>query len=159
MSKITKQEVEAVQKAWGKGIVEIGKAYINGEDYKQVATDHINEFYNYQEGTVLFKPTLASVKQFRLDFEGALSYFIGENSNYPEDKGFALKPWLNVGWESAGIKILGNGTTAIAMGNYYFTPKGENSTPEKVEYSFVYIKVKDKLRIELHHSSLPYAPE
>ena len=157
MKPITEQEVENAQKAWGKGIVKIGKAYYNGEDYKQAAIDHINEFYNYQEGSVLFKPTLTSIKQFRLDFEGALSYFIGQNSNYPEDKGFALKPWVNVGWENVGTKIYGD--IAIAMGNYYFTPKGDNPVPEKVEYSFAYIKVKGKLRIELQHSSLPYTPK
>jgi len=46
------------------------------------------------------------------------------------------------------------------MGNYYFTPEGENATPKKVEYSFTYKKAPDnKLRIVLHHSSYPYKPE
>ena len=42
------------------------------------------------------------------------------------------------------------------MGNYFFTDfKGEKT---KVEYSFVYKRVDDSLKIILHHSSLPYNP-
>ncbi len=154
---ITEQEISDVQKAWGEGIVKIGKVYTENGDYKAAATEHINNFYNYQEGTVLFKPTLASQKQFRTDFEGALSYFIGGNSNYPEDKGFALKPYSAVRWENIGTKIIGN--MAVAMGNYYFTPaKGGDDI--KVEYSFAYIKNKEgKLKIILHDSHMPYSPE
>ena len=94
------------QKAWGEGIVKIGKVFLDQGDYKAAAEEHINEFYNYDEGAVLFKPTLTSQKQFRLDFEGALSYFVGGNSNYPEDHGFAIKPWSNVQWENIGTKII-----------------------------------------------------
>ena len=54
------------QRAWGEGIVKIGKVFLDNGDYKAAAEEHINEFYNYQEGTVLFKPTLTSEKQFRL---------------------------------------------------------------------------------------------
>ncbi|MEL7338723.1 MAG: phosphoribosyl-AMP cyclohydrolase, partial [Planctomycetota bacterium] len=64
------------QHAWGLGIVKIGKVFLDKGDYRAAAEAHINEFYNYQSGTVLFKPTLASQRQFRLDFEGALSYFV-----------------------------------------------------------------------------------
>ena len=107
-------------------------------------------------GTVLFKPTLASEKQFRTDKEGALSYFVGHNPNYSEDHGFAIKPWSAVRWESTGIKIIGN--MAVAMGNYYFTP-ADGGDEVKVEYSFAYTKDKEgKLRIILHGSHLPYAP-
>ena len=35
----------------------------------------------------------------------ALSYFIGENPNYSEDTGFALKNWKAVRWENTEIKI------------------------------------------------------
>jgi len=153
---ITEQEVLDAQKAWGEGIVKIGKVYLEKGDYKTAAIEHINNFYNYQEGVVLFKPTLASDKQFRTDFQGALSYFVGGDENYPEDHGFAIKPWSNVRWENIGIKIIGN--MAIAMGNYYFTPaKGGDDV--KVEYSFAYTKDKDgKLKIILHDSHLPYKP-
>lgn len=153
---ITEQEVLDAQKAWGEGIVKIGKVYLEQGDYKTAATEHINNFYHYQESSVLFKPTLTSEKQFRTDFQGALSYFIGGNENYTEDHGFALKPWSNVRWENIGTKIIGN--MAVAMGNYYFTPaKGGDEV--KVEYSFAYTKDKDgKLKIILHGSHLPYKP-
>ena len=55
-SDITTEEVEAAQAAWGNGIVEIGKA----EDPKQAAIAHIDKFYGFDMGSVLFKPTLAS---------------------------------------------------------------------------------------------------
>ena len=141
------------QKAWGEGIVKIGKAFLEKEDYKAAAEAHIHEFYNYQEGTVLFKPTLTCEKQFRLNFEGALSYFVGGNDNYPEDHGFAIKPWSNVRWENIGTKVTGD--MGVAMGNYYFTDNNKKTL--KVEYTFGFIKVKkNELRINLHHSSLPY---
>jgi hypothetical protein len=153
---ITEQEVEDAQKAWGEGIVKIGKVFSEEGDYKAAATEHINNFYNYQEGSVLFKPTLTSVKQFRTDFQGALSYFVGGDENFAEDKGFAIKPWSNVRWENIGTKIIGN--MAIAMGNYYFTPS-EGGDDVKVEYSFAYTKDKDgNLKIILHDSHLPYNP-
>jgi len=153
---ITEQEVLDVQKAWSEGIVKIGKIYLEKGDYKTAATEHINNFYNYQESSVLFKPTLTSEKQFRTDFQGALSYFIGGDENYPEDHGFAIKPWSNVRWKSIGTKI--NGNMAIAMGVYYFTPaKGGDEV--KVDYSFAYTKDKEgKLKIILHDSHLPYKP-
>jgi hypothetical protein len=153
---ITEHEVLNAQKAWGEGIVHIGKVYLGNGDYKAAATEHINEFYHYQEGIVLFKPTLASQKQFRTDFEGALSYFVGGNENYPEDHGFAIKPWSGVRWENTGTRIIGN--MAVAMGNYYFTPSKEGEDV-KVEYSFAYTKNKEgKLKIILHDSHVPYAP-
>ena len=153
---LTEQEVLEAQKVWGDGIVHIGKVFIEKGDYKAAAEKHIDDLYAYNMGTVLFKPTLASEKQFRTDKEGALSYFVGHNPNYSEDHGFAIKPWSAVRWESTGIKIIGN--MAVAMGNYYFTP-ADGGDEVKVEYSFAYTKDKEgKLRIILHGSHLPYAP-
>jgi len=50
------------------------------------------------------------------------------------------------------------GNIAIAMGNYYFTC-AETGNVSKVEYTFGYKKsIKDgKLRIFLHHSSVPFS--
>ncbi len=153
---ITENEVLEAQQAWSNGIVNIGKVFLENGDYKAAATEHINRFYNYQEGTVLFKPTLTSEKQFRTDFQGAFSYFVGGDASYPEDHGFAIKPWSAVRWENIGTKITGN--MAVAMGNYYFTPaKGGDAV--KVEYSFAYTKDKSgQLKIILHDSHLPYKP-
>lgn len=154
---ITEQEVLDVQKKWGEGIVEIGKVYSGGCDYKAAALNHIEVLYGYNLGPVLFKPTMASQKQFRTNKEGALSYFVGNNPDYPEDHGFAIKPWSAVRWESIGIKTVGN--MAIAMGNYYFTPSN-GGHEVKVEYTFAYTKDENgHLRIIMHGSHLPYVPE
>ena len=154
---ITEQEVVAAQQAWGDGIVEIGRVYSDGGDYQTAASDHINKFYGYDLSLVLFKPTLASIDQFRASFDGALSYFVGGNPSYAEDKGFALRPWNKVRWWNAGI--INNGCSmAIAMGNYFFTPEAGDEV--KVEYSIAYVKDKNgDLRMVVHDSSLPYTKQ
>ena len=54
----------------------------------------IDDLYDYAEGQVFFKPTLAfGPRTFRPTKEGALAYFVGGNPNFPEDTGFALKGW------------------------------------------------------------------
>lgn len=137
---ITEREVVEAQKAWGDGIVKIGKSFSQGEDYVKVASDHIDKFYAYDLSLVLFKPTLASVEQFRASFDGALSYFVGGNPSFEEDKGFAIKPWTKVRWQNAGITN-NSCNMAIAMGNYYFTPTTGDEV--KVEYTIGYIKDKN----------------
>ena len=152
---ISEAEVIAAQKAWGIGIIGIGVAYESGGDYEAAAKEHIEKFYGYDQGKVLFKPTLAAEKQFRNSFDGALSYFIGENPSFPEDNGFALRPWKDVRWENAGI-INSNSDLAIAMGNYYFTDK--EGVVSKVEYTFAYKKdANGDLKIVAHKSALPYS--
>jgi hypothetical protein len=153
---ITEKEVLEVQKRWSDGVVGIGKVYQDGGNYVAAAEKHIDELYGYDLGPVLFKPTLASEVQFRTTKEGALSYFVGKNPKFAEDKGFAITPWSKVRWESTGIKTEGN--MAMAMGNYYFTPaKGGDEV--KVEYVFGYTKDADgHLRIILHSSHIPYQP-
>ena len=152
---ITEQEVVAAQQAWGKGIVQIGEVYSSGGDVRKAAADHINAFYGYDLSLVLFKPTLASQEQFRASFDGALSYFVGGNPSYPEDKGFALKPWTRVRWSNAGI-MNNTCSVAVAMGNYFFTPK-DGGDEVKVEYTIGYVKDREgALRMVVHKSSLPY---
>ena len=152
---ISEREVVAAQKAWGEGIVKIGKVYQDGGDYSAAAAAHIDQFYAYDLSLVLFKPTLASVDQFRTSFDSALSYFVGGNPAYPEDKGFAIKPWSKVRWKNVGITNNSCGM-AVAMGNYYFTPVGSD-TETKVEYTFGYIRGNDgALKIVVHQSSVPY---
>ncbi len=69
---ITEAEVVEAQEEWGAGIVKIGKVYSEGGNYKLAATEHIQNLYGYDLGLVLFKPTLASVEQFRGTFDAAL---------------------------------------------------------------------------------------
>ena len=150
---ITKEEVLSAQKQWSDGLLGIGKLYSVNADYKQKSANYLSELYGFHMGEVLFKPTLASVKQFRLTKEDALSYFIGENSNFDEDSGFALLGWKAVRFENIGIKI--EDDIAMAMGNYFF--QKENKIELKVEYTFVYKKDDSgKLYIILHDSHFPY---
>ena len=148
---ITKAEVMAAQKEWGEGIVDISRVYAETGDAKARATEHIKSLYAYGNTIVLFKPTLASEKQFRGDFDGALSYFIGREGT--EDTGFAIKGWTNVRFENEGI--YSGSDLAMAMGNYFFT--GPDGSETKVEYSFGYVRGADgELQIMLQHSSVPY---
>lgn len=150
---ISEQTVIDAQTAWGEGIVAISETHTTGGDYAARATAHINNLYAYGMTDVMFKPTLAADDQFREDFDQALSYFIGSEGT--EDTGFAIKGWTNVRWENNGIFTTED--AAIAMGNYYFT--GPDGTETKVEYSFGYVMDDaGQLKINLHHSSLPYAP-
>lgn len=151
-SKITESEVASAQKQWGECIVKIGKA--PAAQAKRTAQECIDTLYAYDNGGVLFKPTKAAVKQFRMDKTSALSYFV--TGGEAEDHGFALQPWSNVRFENA--KTLTDSDSALAMGNYYFTD-AKTGKDVKVEYTFGYIKDQNgKLKINLHHSSLPYAP-
>lgn len=153
---ITESEVLAAQKAWGDALVAISTTYeIKGlQTAKSLAENVIDSAYAYQFGPVLFKPTLAAAPySFRTTRAGALSYFVGDDPNFPMDKGFALKNWRTVEIRNAAIFISGN--TATTMGNVLFTNKdGKVTTVDKTWQFF-----KDdngKLRIIMHHSSLPY---
>jgi hypothetical protein len=150
---ITKEEVLSEQKKWSDGLLNIGILFSESADYKQVAANYLSELYGFHLGKVFFKPTLASIQQFRITKEAALSYFIGGNSNFNEDSGFALLEWKAVRFENIGIKIEGN--IAIAMGNYFF--QKEDKSEVKVEYTFVYKKDDSgKLYIIVHDSHFPY---
>ena len=150
---ITKADVYAAQQAWGDGIVAIGDVFQAKGDYTERASEHIQSLYAYGKSEVLFKPTLAAEDQFRENFDGALSYFVG--GVVSEDKGFAIKPWSNVRFGEQ--QIVTDSDSATAMGNYYFTPVGETSET-KVEFTFGYVRdAEGKLRINVHHSSLPHS--
>lgn len=149
---ITKDEVLQFQEDWGTGIINIGELFKNGEGYIDKAEDFISTLYAYESEEVLFKPTLAVETQFRLDKIAALSYFVGGNSDYSEDLGFAIKGWHTVRWENIGIKIIDN--IVICMGNYFFTMSNEDDL--MVEYTIVLKKIRGKLKIILHDSHLPY---
>merc|ERR1712050_447640 len=102
----------------------------------------------------------AAEHQFRPTPGEAMSYFDGckaVDNGYAEDGGFAInggKGWSDCVYDNHQIEI--KGEVAFAMGNYYFTcaTTGEKST---VEYTFGYQRCDDgKVRIFLHHSSVPY---
>ena len=151
---ISLKEVENIQKDWGANLVKLGNLKGNFESCENEASQMIKRLYGYDNGIVLFKPTKAKESQFRLSFEGAKSYFIGGDENFSEDSGFALQPWINVRFENASVIL--NEKTAIAMGNYFFSELNGNVV--KLEYTFGYfLDSKQCLKINLHHSSLPYS--
>lgn len=151
---ITKEDITYAQAGWAKAIVEIGKLKGNMKECKQHASTLLQKLYAFNHGPISFKPTKAAQTQFRPCFESALSYFIGANNKYPEDQGFALQPWKEVEFDNQSLIL--EEKRAIAMGNYFFTNR-ENERV-KVEYTFAYIKDRfGKLKIDLHHSSVPFA--
>jgi hypothetical protein len=107
------------------------------------------------DDSLLFCPTKVALLQFRQNLDAAVSYFVGRNDNFPEDRGFALEPWVSVRFENTGI--FRHPDMSLAMGNYFF--KRDDGVEIKVEYSFAYIRDEDgELKIQLHHSALPYVP-
>ena len=156
MSNISKEDILLVQKQWSDGLVAIGRAYTHDEDYLMIAKTLLDNLYGYHinDGKVLFKPTKAAQVPFRGTYESALSYFIGNNEQFPEDRGFALAPWINIEFHNHDIYY--HGDLVIAMGYYLFTSAANEVT--KVEYTFGYIKDdQDQLKIIVHHSSLPFS--
>ena len=158
---ITEAEVKCVQAAWANAIKSISQTYLDGGDYVAAATEAAGALYGYGHTNVLFKPTKAAEAQFRPTAEDAMSYFVGHKAvkkGYAEDAGFAInggKGWSDVVFQNHKIDV--NGTVAIAMGTYFFTSAADGSKT-KVEYTFGYKRNADgKLRIFLHHSSVPYS--
>ena len=148
---ITKEEIIKAQKEWSEGIIKMGEISNNRELLESFVSDFLDDVYNFQE-KVLFKPTKAKIEQFRNNKESAISYFIaGNNKKCKEDNGFALSKWSKIIFENSDIIIREN--QGLAMGNYTFE---NNESKIKVEYSFGYIKINKSIKINLHHSSIPY---
>src|ERR1700726_5250185 len=152
---ITEDDVNAAQKAWCDALITMGKVYSEGGDYKAVADRLVDDLYDYKDGTVFFKPTLAfGANAFRSTKEGALSYFVAGNPKFPEDTGFALKRWVKVRYDNNaaenGIQI--HGDVAITMGNFYL----QNAAGDEVmvDKTFVLRLCRDgKLRLCVHKSA------
>ncbi len=158
---ITYDEVNAAQQAWCDALVKIGKLKEDGEDYKAYAEEVLSTAYNYDNGKVFFKPTLAYGDQtFRNTKKGALAYFIGGDLEYPNDKGFALTPWVKARYDNAGEKNEGiqiYGSVAITMGNVWVTDKTGKEV--MVDKTWVFKKgIDGKLKIIVHKSALPFTP-
>ena len=158
---VTEREVIEAQNFWAQSIVDISNSFLTGGDYVSLAGERARELYGYDHSNVLFKPTKAAEKQFRPTANDAMSYFVGHDaviSGFKEDQGFAInakKGFSKVIFNNHQIDC--HGDVAHAMGTYEFTcaTTGEISD---VEYTFGYKRNDDgKVRICLHHSSIPYA--
>ena len=158
---VTEREVIEAQNFWAQSIVDISNSFLTGGDYVSLAGERAGELYGYDHSNVLFKPTKATEQQFRPTANDAMSYFVGHDAvigGFKEDQGFAInakKGFSKVIFDNHQIDC--HGEVAHAMGTYEFTcaTTGEISD---VEYTFGYKRNPDgKVRICLHHSSIPYA--
>ena len=159
MATITQAEVDALLVSWGEGLVAISTAFANGGEYATIAQGVLDTLYGYVDGTVLFKPTIASEVPFRFTETQAASYFIGSSIGdlaYQEDgTGFATNPWTAVYFDQEGRTLL-FGNTAMWMGSVWiYNDIGEAT---RVEKSMGFYRARDgELRIMLHHSSVPFS--
>ena len=145
--------VNITQKKWADIILEIGKAYKQKINLDNLIFELLNNVYAFNQGEVIFKPTLAKQNQFRSTKDEFISYFLGQNKVCEEDSGFAIKSWESIEFEN--YKIIEYNNYLLSMGNYYF--EDDQKKLLKVEYTFGFIKISESdLRINLHHSSLPY---
>jgi hypothetical protein len=155
---IQPDEVTAAQKAWGDALVRIAEDHETGgvEKARATAAAVIDSTYGYDLGPVLFKPTLTTAPQtFRPTRAGALAYFVGQDPAYPADTGFALKGWRSVEFRNEVVRI--DGEFAKTLGKVLLTDKDGQVT--EVDKAFVFRRDdQGRLRIVLHHSSLPVRP-
>lgn len=158
---ITLNEIKKAQKEWGNAIQNITNDYFDKKDYVKTAKKAINQLYDYDKSVVLFRPTKGVEHPFRPTKNGALSYFVGHKAikgGFMEDKGFAINNGM--GWKSVTFKnnkVHLNGNEATAMGTYVFT-NATSGKKVKVYYTLGYKRSNDgKIRIYLHHSSLPFS--
>lgn len=141
---MTKVEVVVAQRAWARCLIERD-------------VDGLLDLYDFgsPDEPLLFKPTLADV--IRLDRDGARSYFVGGDPNYPHDHGFLNRGWKQVDFQSAAGPILKAGGLGYKdMGHYTFIDSEGNAT--RADYTFAYHKLGGKVMISLHHSSLTWLP-
>jgi len=153
------------------GLLKISDAYRNDRrNFRPYAEEFIYEFYDFEEGRVFFRPTLAVFpNNFRTTFDGTLEYFIGANwdPNDPDDDpndGFAKKHFIRATYsnrvdeETIAIQRFGN--VAVAMGNVCLTERvagGEKTTV--VDKVFAYRKDDDhNLKLIVHMSALRNEP-
>jgi hypothetical protein len=141
---------------WSEGIIAISATYEEKgiERATVIASEMLDKLYGFEFGPILFKPTLSGGEQtFRTTKQGALSYFVGHNPDYPSDIGFGIKFWREVKSQTSAIMI--DQTVAMWMGWVMFTDKKGNTV--KVDKSFAFKRAETgDLKIVMHHSSLPY---
>ena len=153
---ITEKELVEARINWGKGLIDISSSYDKDGINKvnSLASEILDNLYGFEFGPILFKPTLSGgIQTFRTDKEGTLSYFIGQNSKYSSDTGFALKSWRESNSETSSVFVEND----IAMWMGWVSLTNKDGDVVKVDKSWGYKRNNDGiLKIVLHHSSLPY---
>lgn len=154
--KISELEISQARQSWGEGLIKISSTFDNEgiDKTKVIANIELDRLYGFEFGPILFKPTLSGGNQtFRTDKEGTLSYFIGQNSKYQSDSGFALKSWKECNSETSSLFIEND----IAMWMGWVSLTNQKGEVTKVDKSWGFKRGLDgSLKIVLHHSSLPY---
>ena len=142
------KKINGFLSSWCEGVIEIGKTYLEGGDFKQKARNFLSTHYAFDVMDVLFKPTFTKQTVFRNKKDDALSYFV--KGGIQEDNGFALKPWESI--DLVEVNSIEEESLTIAMGTFNFKPVDQDVTT-LVAFTFLLIKDKDSLKIKVHHSS------
>ena len=141
-------EAEDFLNSWKDGVIDIGIAYQEGNDYREKARAFVETHYAFDIGDVLFKPTFTKDVVFRNNLEDALSYFVSGDTS--EDSGFAIKPWEDI--KASEVSFLLEDNLCAVMGVLHLKPlNSENKT--KIAFTFILVKDNDKFKIKVHHSS------
>eukprot|EP00928_Gymnodinium_smaydae_P045670 TRINITY_DN30404_c0_g2_i1.p1 TRINITY_DN30404_c0_g2~~TRINITY_DN30404_c0_g2_i1.p1 ORF type:complete len:854 (-),score=140.25 TRINITY_DN30404_c0_g2_i1:81-2567(-) len=145
-------EVERAQSAWGQAFMAIGAERSIGGDYLGRAARLVDGLYAYGSHPVFFKPAEAREDPFRSTREGAISYFVGGNRRFAEDRGVALQPWRAVRFANEAMEL--RGREALVIGNMFLT--GPQGVQSKSTYTLGYVADDaGLLRLNLHHASFP----
>ena len=148
INEINKVEVEDFLSSWKNGVIDIGKIYKEGKDYKQRARAFIEKHYAFDMGDVLFKPTFTNEVIFRNNIDDSLSYFVA--GDISEDSGFAIKPWVDI--KLTEVNFILEDNLCVVMGVLNLKPlDSENKT--KIAFTFILVKDNHELKIKVHHSS------
>ena len=142
------KQIDEFLSSWCKGVIEIGKTYLNGGDFNQRAVNFLSTHYAFDEMDVLFKPTFTKQAVFRNNIKDALSYFVG--GDISEDNGFALKPWEDIQLEELNLLLKRDLTAAMGTLNFKAYDSEESTL---VAFTFIFVTVDEGLKIQVHHSS------
>ncbi|GAB5526460.1 MAG: phosphoribosyl-AMP cyclohydrolase [Roseivirga sp.] len=159
VEKDIEKKIRKAQTAWANGVVRIGRAKDDREEYTRLANQVLDDLYDFDEegNFILFKPTLASEVPVRINREQTASYFIG-GSIVEDTNGFALTPWKDVSFaEEFFFAVLDSGDVLV-MGRCTFYPYPDSTCQiTTADYTFGYRK--GSMRIFLHHSSKKMEPK
>ncbi len=141
-------KVKQFLNSWKDGVIEIGKVFVDGGDYRNCAENFLSSHYAFDIEEVLFKPTFTKDVIFRNKKDDALSYFV--RGGIDEDNGFALKPWESI--DLVELNSIEEDSLTVAMGTFNFKPVNQDVIT-LVAFTFLLIKDEGSLKIKVHHSS------
>lgn len=151
-NKIFESEIIAFQKGYEVSMNGILNVHKNNGDVPLATKNHIEKYYGFDDGKVLFKASQSDKEPFRSTFEGLSSYLIGNNESFPNDKGFALEGWNKIDWRNRGI--INDESIAIAIGTATMSDTEGNKMIQN--YTMCFKKNEDdELKLIAHKVSSP----